>query len=1560
MATKQLKIQIDSNIPKVVKDFQDLSMAANNTGSASQKFGASFTIEAKHVQQALLDLQAMLKGTGIQLDSLKSKELISNKGINEAHISFQLLGADLIKVRQLLDQLNTSYANEKGFKAGSNIFSINPASLSQLQKDLLISSRMKLEALDRDNLLTATKTKYGEASNQAIRQKALNEIARLEQEQLEKLNRIRERVFTGNISDTGALLRSQRIVQEYSKLIATQQALTSSTEQLKTAHISLFKFIGTSILYWNIWHQGLYRTLGLLKAIPSIGMELETSKSVLSATMGGQSGAEVALRGLHEEAKRTGIEIAALRETWRTFSASTTIAGESINTSWSIFTKMNTVITALHYNGDKASHIFMALAQMFNKGKIQSEELVKQLGNLLPGAFAAMAEATGHTTMELVQLMKKGQFMATGNLEQFADYYSKRFAGAFIPASKSLNSEIGRMKTSFTELAETVYGKVSPNLISGAKAITSWLDSTKDGISGTNDWNTSLTVMSNSFSIFKTVVGVSADVITIAAKALKLMVVDFKDVTSSLALMYLSYRIFTPIANAFVRAGGTVTGAITAITAAIKTLNPAIAAVSSAIAIGVYFESKTEHFDKEKTLAANLNNVIVKMREQLAAEEPLPLKVAIEKDSAVVEAKASISQIKERIAALEELKKVSIKFPSNFSGETLIPGSTFFKDSKYEKLLSTANIPYIEKSNGLIATRLKNVNARLAAARFDLEDLQKTEVKAREAAEAVELGKRGATVDVEGLTRATSAVRELKKAYVNALPDDTVASIKERTKIALEELNIQGADFTTEVVSKAREKLAKAIKVTQNILQEKETKITSMLKSGVNKSFQGNLEYQELERQRNDYKKTLEGQQEHQKALLEGEELLAKRTRQVIAEEGKKTEVLRKRQTSEAIAAAQQQITNALADLEQVYGSKQEDIKVRLSNLDKDATKTEIQKAKEKEELNKQAIANLQQRIEATKELVNLEKQQVGRAITGGDNFVESSLAKSKYFDKMNEAFLKAEATYGVSANILKSIAYVENRGVYNPNAISPAGARGLMQIMPSNFAHLNIKDPFNIEQSIMGAATLLKELLNQSKGDILLAAAGYNAGWSRVAGTKVHPHEPRIPNIPETRTYVDLFNKAYGVTSKEQAFTSNASKTLGELNKQLQDLQGNSESYTTVIGNVFKTFSEQAAKASEELLVATGNESKAQATLHNKYRESLKLADELLKVGSEEQKKKVLQFKAEIDQLEAIRKEKQRLAEIGNQQIINLQSYKDQLAEVARLEQAGMLGGLHGMLAKDAANRGLLEGKQMQLSQAEATLNSIAIKDRTPGNTLYIQTFEQIAQLKNEIKDLALVSKSTMTFAAQSIGNAFDTTFRGVLDGSIKAKDAFKQFGLSVLKTLQDIILQELKSQIIKIAFSGLSSIAGSFFGAGGGLGTGVTSSHGGGSVVGGSFANGGAFSDGNIIPFAKGGIVSQPTLFKFAKGTGLMGEAGAEAIMPLARDSSGRLGVRSGGSSEQVTISNIYNITVTQAKDATAEQTGEEVLKQVKQFVEATVDGRVAKASRPGGQLNRNTKFG
>lgn len=131
----------------------------------------------------------------------------------------------------------------------------------------------------------------------------------------------------------------------------------------------------------------------------------------------------------------------------------------------------------------------------------------------------------------------------------------------------------------------------------------------------------------------------------------------------------------------------------------------------------------------------------------------------------------------------------------------------------------------------------------------------------------------------------------------------------------------------------------------------------------------------------------------------------------------------------------------------------------------------------------------------------------------------------------------------------------------------------------------------------------------------------------------------------------------------------------------------------------------------------------------------------------------------------------------------------------------------------------------------------------------------------------------------------------QGLMDG----EGFWKSFGNAALNAL-DRITDKLLNDVIDALFEVNSAASGS----GGGLFGGLFS------WIGGLFKNakGNAFDQGSVKKFAKGGsftnsIVTSPTLFKFAKGTGLMGEAGPEAIMPLSRGSDGKLGVSVNGAS-------------------------------------------------------------
>jgi hypothetical protein len=110
------------------------------------------------------------------------------------------------------------------------------------------------------------------------------------------------------------------------------------------------------------------------------------------------------------------------------------------------------------------------------------------------------------------------------------------------------------------------------------------------------------------------------------------------------------------------------------------------------------------------------------------------------------------------------------------------------------------------------------------------------------------------------------------------------------------------------------------------------------------------------------------------------------------------------------------------------------------------------------------------------------------------------------------DQFKAAAAKYGIDPNLLAGVAKVESN--YNPGAVSPAGARGLMQIMPGTARGLGV-DPMNPSQAIDGAAKLLSRNLKEFNGDLSLAIAAYNAG-----GGAVHRYGG-IPPFAETQAYV-------------------------------------------------------------------------------------------------------------------------------------------------------------------------------------------------------------------------------------------------------------------------------------------------------------------------------------------------------------------------------------------------------------------------------------------------------
>ena len=222
------------------------------------------------------------------------------------------------------------------------------------------------------------------------------------------------------------------------------------------------------------------------------------------------------------------------------------------------------------------------------------------------------------------------------------------------------------------------------------------------------------------------------------------------------------------------------------------------------------------------------------------------------------------------------------------------------------------------------------------------------------------------------------------------------------------------------------------------------------------------------------------------------------------------------------------------------------------------------------------------------------------------------------------------------------------------------------------------------------------------------------------------------------------------------------------------------------------------------------------------------------------------------------------------------------------------------------------------------------------------------IQDMGDELNKL-MAPASQVISVATAIGDAFGNSFKGVITGSMTAREALASFFSSVADSFADMAAKMIAEWIKLAILNTVLKLFPGFGGAGAGLSD-LSAPATINNPLGVLNANGNAFASNNIIPYANGGIVNRPTMFKFARGgamaTGVMGEAGPEAIMPLKRGADGKLGVASAGAS---------GVTVNVSVDAKGTQVQGDPGQgaQLGRVIAGAVQQELIKQQRPGGLL-------
>ncbi len=131
-------------------------------------------------------------------------------------------------------------------------------------------------------------------------------------------------------------------------------------------------------------------------------------------------------------------------------------------------------------------------------------------------------------------------------------------------------------------------------------------------------------------------------------------------------------------------------------------------------------------------------------------------------------------------------------------------------------------------------------------------------------------------------------------------------------------------------------------------------------------------------------------------------------------------------------------------------------------------------------------------------------------------------------------------------------------------------------------------------------------------------------------------------------------------------------------------------------------------------------------------------------------------------------------------------------------------------------------------------------------------------------------------------ISRGLSTAIRGAIVYGDSLSDALRNLANSMISAAFNAAVKPVTNHLGGMLAQGVGNLVGGLF----------------------PFEKGASFSQGRVQPFASGGIVSGPVAFPMRRGTGLMGEAGPEAIMSLARGADGKLGVRAGGGAQPINV--------------------------------------------------------
>lgn len=209
--------------------------------------------------------------------------------------------------------------------------------------------------------------------------------------------------------------------------------------------MNMFQRFRAEILSLTASYVGLYAVISGVGKVIDAQRAIEAAQSRLGVVFKQNTTlVGVEINWLRQEALRLGISFTVLSDEYGKFAIAARSANFEMENTRRIFLAIAEAGRVSKLSTEQMSGIFLALTQMISKGKITAEELRRQLGDRLAGAFNAMADALGYTTAELDKLMSEGKlFSNEKNMLAFANQLTKTFGSQLPTALETTTTQMG-------------------------------------------------------------------------------------------------------------------------------------------------------------------------------------------------------------------------------------------------------------------------------------------------------------------------------------------------------------------------------------------------------------------------------------------------------------------------------------------------------------------------------------------------------------------------------------------------------------------------------------------------------------------------------------------------------------------------------------------------------------------------------------------------------------------------------------------------------------------------------------------------------------------------------------------------------------------------------------------------------------------------------------------------------------------------------------------------------------------------------------------------------------